>query len=124
MSLGLKSVSDYKSWCREHGFPGALNKDWQERRKERALANKELDAESSTAGLNLHIENLGLENESDYQAWCKQHRLSDSLNKGDGQRKKELDLAERLTGESVLARMKHERRRPDETIRAIWSYPV
>lgn len=118
-SLGLATVSAYRAWCRDHGFTGALNKSWQERRRERAVSEKELDEEAAGAGLELHVERLGLPDEAAYQAWCRQHDLSDALNKGEAQRKKELALADRLQGEAVLSRSKRSARRLPDTISAI-----
>ena len=120
-SLGLGSVTNYQSWCRSHGFTGALNKGWMERRKERAVAERELEARASSVGLKLHIESLGLEDEKAYQTWCKQNGLSEALNKGKTQRKKELALADRLEGEAVLARTRQNTRRLPDAIRAIYS---
>jgi hypothetical protein len=68
----------------------------------------------------LHIERLDLPDDKAYQVWCKQNGLSDSLNKSDAQRKKELALFDRVQSESVLARRSQEKRRPEDTIRAIY----
>lgn len=37
-ALGLKSVADYRLWCRDHGFGRRLDKDWRQRCREREVA--------------------------------------------------------------------------------------
>ena len=64
-SLGLTSVSQYQAWCRDHGFNGALNKSWQERRQERKIAGQALDIEMADRALLHHIRELGLESVAD-----------------------------------------------------------
>jgi len=119
-SLGLKTVTTYRSWCHEHGLNGALNKTWQERRQERTVARQdEAEAEDHKA-LMAHIAELGLNTETAYRAWCGKHGLSDALNKSAQQRRKELDLAVRLQSDAVLAGMKAHKRRPRETIQRIY----
>jgi hypothetical protein len=38
--LGLPSVSEYRSWCADHGFSRRLNKTWNERCRERYLVTE------------------------------------------------------------------------------------
>ncbi|MCE2434397.1 MAG: hypothetical protein J4F29_15975, partial [Candidatus Latescibacteria bacterium] len=119
-SLGLTSVGQYQAWCRDHGFNGALNKSWQERRHERKVADRAIDEELAEQEFMRHISALGLKTVADYTAWCNAHGLSTGTHKSVAQRKKECDLAERLKSDAVLAKMKNHTRRPQETIRAIY----
>jgi hypothetical protein len=119
-SLGLHTIGEYKTWCRSHGYTGALNKTWQERRKERAVAEQEKSAAAANVGLDLHIERLGLKDDRAYQAWCKKNRLSASLNKSEASRKRELALMDRLQGDAVLARTKLTTRKLQDTLQAIY----
>ena len=119
-SLGLTSVGQYQAWCRDHGFNGALNKSWHERRHERKVADRAIDVELAEQEFVRHISALGLETVADYTAWCTANGLSTGTHKSVAQRKKERDLAERLKSDAVLAKMKNHTRRPQETIRAIY----
>ena len=119
-SLGLTSVGQYQAWCRDHGFNGALNKSWQERRHERKVADRAIDEALAEQEFVRHISALGLKTVADYTAWCTANGLSTGTHKSAAQRKKERDLAERLKSDAVLARMKNHTRRPQETIRAIY----
>jgi hypothetical protein len=64
-SLGLKTLSQYQAWCRDHGFNGALNKSWQERRQERKIADLAIDQELADQELMRHIASLGLKREQE-----------------------------------------------------------
>jgi len=113
-------VTQYKAWCRDHGFNGALNKSWQERRQERKIADQSFEVEMADRELMDHIRELGLDSVEKYTAWCKKHGLSTGSHKSNSQRKKERELASRLQSDAVLASMKDYTRRPEETIRAIY----
>jgi chorismate mutase len=39
-SLGLSTVEDYIAWCAQHGFSRRTDKNWRQRLKERAHANR------------------------------------------------------------------------------------
>ena len=65
-SLGLTGVAQYQTWCRDHGLNRALNKGWQARRRERAIAERAIDAELSERELLQHIRELGLKTVADY----------------------------------------------------------
>ena len=119
-SLGLTTVSQYQSWCRDHGFNGALNKSWQERRQERKVADQAIDNELAEQEVLRHVKALGLDSVEAYVSWCSGHGLSTGTHKSDSQRKKECDLVERLQSDAVLAKMKDHTRRPQETIRSIY----
>lgn len=119
-SLGLKTLSQYQSWCRDHGFNGATNKSWQERRQERKIADQAMDQELANQELMRHIALLGLKTVDDYTAWCSSQGVSAGIQKSDAQRKKERELAERLQSEAVLAKMKNHTRRPQDTLHAIY----
>jgi hypothetical protein len=119
-SLGLATVTQYQTWCRERGFSGALNKSWQERRQERKISDQVIDTELAERELLDHIRELGLTTVAEYTAWCTSHGLSTGSHKSNSQRKKEVALASRLKSDAVLAKMKDYTRRPQETIRAIY----
>ena len=120
VSLGLETVASYRAWCREHGFSGALNKGWQERRQERMVAKQaRADAQADVA-LIAHVEALGLGTVASYRAWCLERGLSDSVHKSPQQQRKELALATRLRGEAALVGMKRQVRRPKDMIHTIY----
>ncbi len=119
-SLGLKTVSAYQKWCREHGLSGALNKSWQERRQERAVATRDTAKKQVEAETIEHVKLLGLETVLEYQAWCREQGLSDAVHKSTRQRQKELELARRHEGEAALSEARHQNRRPEEAIRRIY----
>ena len=123
-SLGIDGVSAYQSWCRDHGLSGALNKSWQERRQERALAQQQLDGTRDEAALDRHIKKLGFSDRDRYQKWCVEHGLGDALHKSEAQRRKELSLSERLRGDSALKAAKRHARRPADVIQAIFDGTV
>ena len=120
-SLGLATVEEYRSWCHAHGFTGALNKGWRERRQERAAAQQAQEKADSRKGLMKHVEALGLRSVEEYQAWCRERGLSSGINKGERLRRKELELAVRLESEAALERVRRHTRRPGETIAAIFA---
>ncbi len=124
VSLGLEGVEQYRNWCREHGFTGALNKGWQERRKERTAARREVGRKKVDASLRKHIEALGLETLEEYRAWCLAQGLSQGSRKASRQRRKELELAIRLKNQTVLSGMKQHARRPQTTIQQIYAGDV
>ena len=119
-SLGLNTLGQYQAWCRDHGFNGATNKSWQERRQERKIADLAIDQELADQELMRHIKSLGLTSVEAYTAWCAQHGLGTGIQKSVSQRKKECDLATRLQSEAVLAKMKNHTRRPQDTLQAIY----
>ena len=108
-SLGLDSIQAYKSWCRQHGFTGALNKSWQERRAERARLAKDREADKATAAALAHVEQLGLKTVEEYRDWCVQHGLSEGLHKSAAQRRKELHQS--LAHDAALSRSRKRGRR-------------
>lgn len=109
-SLGLTTIEAYKSWCRAHGLTAALNKTWQERRQERAVHEKDQQANQAEAVLMLHIKELRLEDLAGYQAWCRQQGLSDSIHKSPAQRSKEVKLQQRVQSDQALHKVrKHTR---------------
>ena len=123
-SLGLHTVAQYQSWCREHGFTAALNKSWQDRRVERDAVKRDAKAAAADQAVLAHVEALGLGSTTDYQAWCRGHNLSDALYKGDRQRRKELDMVRDLTSQAVLRTVRRITRRPRDTITGIFDGSV
>ncbi len=119
-SLGLKTVGEYQRWCRQHGFTGALTKDWRERRRERTAATRDAASVDTNASLHKHITELGLPDSEAYQQWCREQDLSDALHKGDRQRRKEIDLAREVASRGALRRVRQLTRRPQETIVALF----
>ncbi len=123
-SLGLQTVAQYQSWCREHGFTAALNKSWQDRRVERDAVKRDAKAAAADQAVLAHVEALGLGSTTDYQAWCRGNNLSDALYKGDRQRRKELDMVRDLTSQAVLRKVRRITRRPRDTITGIFDGSV
>lgn len=115
-SLGLEGVEAYKRWCHERGFTAALNKSWQERRRERATAERDKESAKALDEVAAHVEKLALQSVEQYQCWCREQGLGDSLYKSAAQRRKELDLAQRLRGEAALAKVKKRVRRSANAI--------
>ena len=120
-SLGLHTAEEYKTWCRQHGLNAALNKKWQDRRQERDLVRKDQSRQQSQQQFHEHIKLLGLQDEAQYSAWCRQHQLGPGLDKSPAQRRKELDLAQRLQGEAALAQVRRHTKRPRDTIADIFA---
>ena len=118
-SLGLNSLEEYKKWCRQQGLSGATNKSWQERRQERATAQRLQDSASTKAALDKHIKALGLASAESYRAWCSQQGLSTGLNKSERQRRKEIELAARLKSAAALNTVRRQVRRARDTIAEI-----
>jgi hypothetical protein len=123
-ALGLETVDEYRSWCREHGFRSATDKSWQEQREERRVAEKEEAQARAQDELLRHVRTLRLRTVEEYRAWCLQHGLSDSLNKSREQRQQEFLLARRLAAETALAGAKRQTRRPEETIQQLYAGKV
>ena len=119
-SLGLKTEKEYGIWCRKHGFSGAVNKGWRERRQERDIARREgQEAEhalASAADLQSHIESLGLATTEDYRTWCRDRGLTDSLHKSANRRRKELEFAQAEKATAALTSLRRQTRKPRETI--------
>jgi len=110
-SLGLVGVEAYKRWCRARGFTAALNKNWQERRQERAVGERDRESAKAIDELLVHAQKLGLSSVEAYQGWCRQQGLGDSLHKSAAQRRKELELFQRIKSEAALAKVKTNTRR-------------
>jgi hypothetical protein len=119
-SLGLRTPEEYRAWCRQNGFTGALNKDWSERRKERLAAKKHEADSKPDPGLQRHLAALGLETAPEYQAWCRKRGVSDALRKSADQRKRELRLHDETRALEALKNARRMTRTPRETIGAIY----
>ena len=120
-SLGLKSEGEYRAWCRRHGFSGATNKAWQERRREREVARRDAKKAESAGQVDDHIKALGLETVEEYRAWCRDRGLSASLHKGRNQRRKERELDQTAAAATALTRLRQQTRRPRNTIARIFN---
>lgn len=120
-SLGLKTVGEYQRWCRDHGFTGALTKDWRERRQERDAASRDAIAGDTEASLQQHITKLGLADTSAYQQWCRARDQIDALHKGTRQRRKEVELARESASRQALQRVRRLTRRLHGTIEALFT---
>jgi hypothetical protein len=119
-SLGLDTVRGYQSWCRDHGLSGALNKGWQERRSERALARKLADQDRDGKAFERHLLHLGMASESEYRDWCRANDLSDSTHKSESQRSKEVALLARIRSQAALAGSRRQSRRTRETVELVF----
>lgn len=84
-ALGLKSVDQYRRWCRSHGFAFNRKKTWRQEREERRVA----ELERSDRAAFEHIRALGLKTVEEYQDWCRRHGFRDRLQKKARQRHKE-----------------------------------
>ena len=120
-SLGLASEGDYRAWCHRHGLSGAVNKSWQERRRERVVARQDAQKAESASQVEEHVKALGLETVEDYRAWCRARGLSDSLHKAKSQRRKELELDQTAQAASALTKLRRQTRRPRKTIARIFN---
>ena len=118
-SLGLKTIVEYQRWCRGQGFTGALNKSWQERRRERSAAERvRADADAERA-IGEHVAALGLASVSEYRSWCSANQLSDSLHKSSRRRRHEVELCKKLQSENALATARRWTHRPADIIAAL-----
>jgi len=123
-ALGLASVAEYRTWCKEHGFSDAPDKSFRQRRRERERAARlrteaERLEEEQAAGprrtvTSAHLEALGLASVTEYQAWCKEHGLSGALDKSEKQLREERERAALTAG-------KRQRRHPGDAIEAIYA---
>ena len=112
-ALGLANVEEYRAWCQEHGFEIKAEKSWRQEREELRFAER-LEKE---AGAKKHIEALGLAGVEEYRLWCREHGLGEELEKSIRQRRRELELIERL---KVDRRLDEKRKsiRPKRTVTA------
>ena len=94
-ALGLKSVDQYRRWCRQHGFSFNRKKTWRQEREERRVAELE---RSDRAALE-HIRALGLKTIEEYQDWCRLHGFRERLQKKARQRHKELAHAAQIAAQ-------------------------
>ena len=115
-SLGLRTVEEYRAWCRRHGLSGASSKTWQERRQERGLAQRDVATAAAESAAQEHARALGLDGLDQYRAWCRAHGLGEALHKSPRQRQKERDLAHRERSQAALKSVRRLTRRPAETI--------
>ena len=91
-ALGLANVEEYRAWCQEHGFEIKAEKSWRGEREELRFA----EGLVKETGLKRHVEALGLAGVEEYRLWCCEHGLGEDLEKSVRQRRRELELTERL----------------------------
>jgi hypothetical protein len=120
-SLGLETVGQYQHWCRRHGFNRTLNKNWQDRRQERRVMQRDEGVAKTQADLEHHLETLGLKTADEYVLWCRQQGISPGLDKSESQRRKERELAGQLKSQAALKRAKSQMRHLSETIKRIFA---
>ena len=90
-NLGLKSVSEYREWCKRNGFRSELSKNLRQIDLEiRAKSRIERD-KSPSKELAAHLDALGLADATAYRRWCRSVSMSDSLHKSAAQRRKEIE---------------------------------
>ncbi|MCW3097168.1 MAG: hypothetical protein JWL77_2786 [Chthonomonadaceae bacterium] len=119
-ALALDSVAAYRVWCREQGFGSALDKGWQERRREVQRAEKLAEEARTGAALEQHIRELRFETTEEYKVWCERHGLATSGLKTEYQRKQEAALRERERAAEAFQKGRRQVRKPAETLEEIY----
>jgi hypothetical protein len=119
-ALGLDSVAAYRVWCREQGFGSALDKSWQERRREVQRAERLADEARTGQALEQHIRDLRFETAQAYAVWCERHGLASSGLKTPHQRKQEAALREQERAAEAFQKGRRQVRKPVETLEEIY----
>ena len=119
-ALGLDSVAAYRAWCREQGFGSALDKPWQERRREVQRAEKLSEEVQSAAALHNHWWCLHFREPSEYAAWCERHRFVATGPKTAHQKKQEIALRVQERAAEAFQKGRRQVRKPAETLEEIY----
>ena len=115
-TLALDSVAAYRVWCREQGFGSALDKPWQERRREIQRAHKLADDARTDSALGQHIIALHFQDHEEYAAWCERNGLLQTGFKTAPQRKQEAALREQQRAAEAFQKGRRQVRKPAETL--------
>ncbi|HEY3283138.1 MAG TPA: PcfJ domain-containing protein [Armatimonadota bacterium] len=121
--LGLETEAQYREWCHQHGFAGATNKGWSGRRQERLALRRDLARAEEERVVEAHLEALGLPSADAYRAWCRALGLSEALNKGPDQRKRELRLRQSEGASEALGRARNSARSLAEVLALLTEMP-
>jgi hypothetical protein len=89
--LGLKNVTEYREWCRNHGFRSELSKNLRQIDLEIRAKDRTAKGKASSRELADHLGALGLAGIAEYRHWCRAIGVSDSLHKSTAQRRREVD---------------------------------
>ena len=120
-ALGLKSVEEYRLWCRTHGFAPAINKGWKDRRDEVRHAERLREERALLTAMSDHLKALGVDGPEAYLQWCRDRGYAETLRKRPNQRAEELLAHSRDRGAQALSAARQFERRPIDLIRAIAS---
>jgi hypothetical protein len=119
-ALKLDSVAAYRTWCRKQGFGGALDKPWQERRREIQRAQRLADEARTGAALHQHILELRFQTQEEYGAWCECHGFAPTGIKTAPQRKQEAALRAQERAAEAFQKGRRQVRKPVETLEEIY----
>ena len=114
--LNLPSVETYRRWCRENGFSANINKDWRARKLEVQHAEKQGEAQTLRQQRQAHFQQLGVEDETAYYAWCKQHNFHATLHKTHQQLRQEVLVASSEQGKAVMDVSRRFQKNPEEAL--------
>lgn len=118
--LGIETVGAYRVWCREQGFRGALDKSWQERRREVQRAQKLAEDARNAALLHNHWYMLRFQTQQEYEAWCVQNGCASVGPKTEHQRKHEVTLRAQERNAAALQKGRRHARKPAEALEEIF----
>lgn len=119
-ALNLDSVAAYRQWCREQGFGGALDKPWQERRREIQRAEKLVEDAKAAAALHNHWWCLHFRTAQEYAVWCERHGFVPTGAKTAHQRKREVTLRAQERAAEAFQKGRRQARKPAETLEEIY----
>ncbi len=119
-ALGIESVAAYRVWCREQGFGSALDKAWQERRREIQRAQKLAEDAKDGSALRQHIRDLRFTSQEKYVAWCDSNGFPQAGVKSAHQRKQEAVRREQERAAEAFQKGRRHVRKPEETLQAIY----
>jgi hypothetical protein len=119
-ALGLDSVAEYRAWCREQGCGSALDKSWQERRREVQRAQKLAEEAQSAAALHDHRESLHFQAPQEYAEWCERHGFLAPGPRTAHQKKQEIALRAQERATEAFQKGRRQARKPAETLEEIY----
>lgn len=119
-ALGLDSAAEYRVWCREQGFGSALDKPWQERRREVQRAQLLATEAQTDTALQSHREALHFGTQQEYAAWCERHGFAPNGPKSAHLRRQEATLREQERTAEALQKGRRQTRKPIETLVEIY----
>ena len=119
-ALNLDSIATYRIWCREQGFGSALDKPWQERRRETQRAQKLAEAAQNASALDRHVQDLRFPTHTEYAGWCERSGFLPTGGKTTLQRKQEAERREQERASEAFQKGRRHVQKPMETLEEIY----